>query len=141
MFRLWATKFVKFDPRERGRAFNLLVGFSRRPGQPVAPGGPAAFWNFMARPENVLNFEFQMMAKRKAQRTMFSVLTGHAQSQSQALAKALAGSSHGNPIVQNYLRCFFQKTGEVIHTLNGTILPKFHSILLQSHETPKSMSP
>ena len=42
MFRLLTTTCVKFDPCERGRASNLLVGFSRRPGQPVAPGGPGA---------------------------------------------------------------------------------------------------
>ena len=42
MFRLLTTKCVEFDPCERGRASNLLVVFSRRPGQPVAPGEPGA---------------------------------------------------------------------------------------------------
>lgn len=35
------------NPCERDRAFNvLIVFFSRRPGQPVAPGGPAALLEF-----------------------------------------------------------------------------------------------
>ena len=38
MFRLLTTKCVEFDPCQRARASDLLVGCSRRRRQPVAPG-------------------------------------------------------------------------------------------------------